>query len=103
MGLGMAFEHFLCFLSGDFDLTFCSKLRRKGYFIKILLFSSPEGTEFNQKLANKQNKKKITCHTFARTHPPPPPLLRPNIDTFIRREEVKVGGSNSSLPSLLLS
>ena len=88
MGLGMAFEHFLCFLFGDFDLKFCSKLRRKGYFIKILLFSSPEGTEFNQKFANKRKKKTLTCHAYSAPHPPPPPPPPPpfSVQTLIPAE-----------------
>ena len=110
MGLGMATEHFLRFVSGDFDLKFCSKLRRRNILSKFFFQSRGQGIQ--PKLC-KQAKKKliviiiITCYTFARTHPPPPTpspsLLRPNTYTCIRRGEVKVGGSKSSLPSSLLS
>ena len=85
----MAFEHFLCFLSGDFDLKFCSKLRRRDILSKFYYFPFPRVRNLAKIL---QTKKKFTCHTFARTqHPPPPtpPLVRPNIYTCIRRQELK--------------
>ena len=41
MGLGMASEHFLRFVSGDFDLKFCSKLRRRNILSKFYYFPVP--------------------------------------------------------------
>ena len=109
MGLGMATEHFLRFVSGDFDLKFCSKLRRRNILSKFFFQSRGQGIQ--PKLC-KQAKKKINnnnnnnhmLHLCSYSSPPPSPsLLRPNTYTCIRRGEVKVGGSKSSLPSSLLS
>lgn len=50
-----------------------------GYFIKLELFSSPKGQEFDQKIAKKRKKRKIKCYNYACI---PSPLC-PNIDTYI--------------------
>ena len=53
---------------------------RMGYFIKLELFSSPKGQEFDQKIAKKKRKKrKIKCYNHACIPSP----LSPNIDTYI--------------------
>ena len=111
MGLGMASEDFLCFVSGDFDLKFCSKLRRRNILSKFYYFPVPRVGNLAKTLQT--SKKKINSnnnnhmlHLCSYSSPPPTPspsLLRPNTYTCIRRGEVKVGGSKSSLPSSLLS
>ena len=100
MGLGMASEHFLCFVSGDFDLKFCSKLRRRNILSKFQYFPVPRVGNLAKTLQTSNNH---MLHLCSYSPPPPPSLLRPNTYTCIRRGEVKVGGSNSSLPSSLLS
>ena len=100
MGLGMASEHFLCFVSGDFDLKFCSKLRRRNILSKFQYFPVPRVGNLAKTLQTSNNHMLHLCSYSPR---PPPSLLRPNTYTCIRRGEVKVGGSNSSLPSSLLS
>ena len=111
MGLGMASEDFLCFVSGDFDLKFCSKLRRRNILSKFYYFPVPRVGNLaktlqtsKKKINNNNNNNNHMLHLCSYSSPPPSPsLLRPNTYTCIRRGEVKVGGSKSSLPSSLLS
>ena len=58
-GIGVAFEHFLCPISGDFDHNFYPKLcfcyPDKGIFTTSELFSSPKSREFDKKKRNNSN------------------------------------------------
>ena len=106
MGLGMASEDFLCFVSGDFDLKFCSKLRRRNILSKFYYFPVPRVGNLAKTLQtskkkinnNNNNNNNHMLHLCSFSS-----LLHPNTYTCIRRGEVKVGGSKSSLPSSLLS
>ena len=90
MGLGMATEHFLRFVSGDFDLKFCSKLRRRNILSKFYYFPVPRVGNLAKTLQT--SKKKliiiiiITCYTFARTHPPPLSIPSPSKHLYLHKE-----------------
>ena len=71
-GISVAFEHFLCPLSGDFDDKFLVFVNpTKGYFSTFELFSSPKSREFDQ------------CRTYARTPPSPPSPSKQVLETVV--------------------
>lgn len=59
-GIGVAFGHFLCPLSRDFNHKVCPKLwshySQNGIFYELEPFSSPKGQEFDQKIAKKEKR-----------------------------------------------
>ena len=66
MGLGMASEHFLRFVSGDFDLKFCSKLRRRNILSKFYYFPVPRVGNLAKTLQT--SKKKINNNNNNNNH-----------------------------------
>ena len=100
MGIGVAFEHFLIPLFEElFDHKFCLTLwfcypKKKGYFTKFELFSSPRDQEFDQR-NNCKTKRRIKCCTYLHNRSPLPHPVCPNTDTCIRNP-LHVGGGGVS-------
>ena len=85
-GIGVAFGHFLCPLSGDFNHKVCPKLwshySQNGIFYQVEPFSSPKGQEFDQKIAKKGKKSKSNATTMPMS---PPRSIQTLIPTLMGR------------------
>ena len=92
MGLGMATERFLRFVSGDFDLKFCSKLRRRNILSKFYYFPVPrvgnlaKTLQTSKKKINNNNNNNHMLHLCSYLSPPPLSNPSPSKHLYLHKE-----------------